>query len=454
MKFLSAILIVFFVPINHFPAKSQEVPVGTTIDEVVAVVGKHFVLLSDIESQYLQMRMQGSIQGSEENAKCQILENLLFEKLLLHQAALDSIELTPEQVNSELDRRMRYFIQQFGSQEKLEEYYNKSIIEFKDELREVIGEQLLIGQVQDKITEKTQVSPSEVRKFFRNIPKDSIPLISSEVEIAQVVKKPVITPEERFEVKERLKKMRERVLKGESFSALAVLYSEDPGSAKQGGDIGLRGRGELYPEFEAVAFKLNTGEISEIVETEAGYHIIEGIERRGEFVRVRHILLRPKVSPYQMAEAREFLDSIASLIRNDSIGFEDAVKQFSTDPSKNNNGLLINPYSGSSMWPVDELNPRVFFVIDKLNPGDISAPTLIQDEKGEEAYALLMLRKRTLPHRANLEEDYNQIQEWALLEKRQETVINWISKNLNRIYIKINENYHHCRFQQDWLLTP
>jgi len=452
MKLLSVIIILLFCFTASPILKGQEAPSGTTIDEVVAVVGKHFVLLSDIETQYLQMRMQGSIQGAEETAKCKILENLMFEKLLLHQASIDSIEITPDQVNSELDRRMRYFVQQFGSQEKLQEYYNKSILDFKEELREVIGEQMLIGRVQEKITEKTQVSPSEVRKFFRNIPKDSIPLISSEVEVAQIVRKPPISHEERFEVKERLKVMRDRVLKGESFSALAVLYSEDPGSAKQGGDIGLRGRGELYPEFEAVAFKLNTGEISEIVETEAGYHIIEGIERRGEFVRVRHILLRPKVSPYQMAEARNFLDSVSRLIRNDSITFENAVKRFSTDPSKNNNGLLINPYSGGSMWPVDELNPRIFFVIDKLATGEISAPVLIQDENGEEAYAILMLRRRTLPHRANLEEDYNQIQEWALLKKRQEAVIDWISRNLSKTYIKINEKYHTCRFEQNWLL--
>jgi peptidyl-prolyl cis-trans isomerase SurA len=453
MKALTTSLIIFLV----FAAaglRSQETVQGTTIDQVVAVVGKHFVLQSDVETQYLQMRMEGSIRGTEEQAKCQIFENLLFEKLLLHQAAVDSIEVTPEQINGELDRRMRYFVQQFGSQEKLEEYYNKSIIDFKDELRDVIGEQMLIGRVQDQITEKTQVSPAEVRKYFKSIPKDSIPLISSEVEVAQIVRKPPITHEERFEVKERLKKMRERVINGESFAALAVLYSEDPGSAKQGGDIGLRGRGELYPEFEAVAFKLNTGEVSEIVETEAGYHIIEGIERRGEFVRVRHILLRPKVSPYQMAEARNYLDSVANLIRNDSVQFADAVKQFSTDPSKNNNGLLINPNTGSSMWPVDELNPRIFFVIDKLNPGEISAPVLIQDDKGEDAYAILMLRRRTLPHRAKLEEDYNQIQEWALMQKKQETVINWISRNLSKTYVKINENFHDCRFEQNWLLTP
>jgi peptidyl-prolyl cis-trans isomerase SurA len=450
MKFIKHIWIALLLMIA-ISAANARVPGDTLIiDEVVAVVGKNFVLRSDVENQYMQMRMQGSIKGTETSVKCQVLENLLFEKLLLHQAVVDSIEVTPDQVSSELDRRMRYFISQFGSQEKLEEYYGKSILEFKDELRDVVADQLLVGKVQEEITFNTQVTPSEVKKFFKSMPRDSIPLISSMVEVAQVVKKPPITFEEKFQVKERLKTMRERVLNGESFEALARLYSEDPGSAKQGGDIGLHGRGELYPEFEAVAFKLEPGEVSEIVETEAGFHIIQGIQRRGEFVRVRHILIRPKVSPVEMAEARNFLDSIAVFIRNDSITFEEAVIKYSTDPSKNNGGLLINPMSGSAEWPVDQLDPKVFFVIDKMEVGEISTPILMQDEKGEEAYRLLYLKRRTQPHRANLEEDYNQIQDWALQKKKHEAMKEWISRNAKKAYIKINGEYTECNFEQKW----
>jgi peptidyl-prolyl cis-trans isomerase SurA len=423
---------------------------GTMIDEVVAVVGKHFILHSDIENQYLQLRMQGSIDGSESTVKCRIIENLLFEKLMLHQADIDSVEVTPEQVNSELDRRMRYFISQFGSQEKLEKFYDKSVIEFKAELSEVITEQLKIQQVQNTITENTRVTPSEVKKFFKAMPKDSIPLVSSVVQVAQIVKKPPISYQERFEVQERLRKLKKRVENGESFEALAVLYSEDPGSAKQGGDIGLHGRGELYPEFEAIAFKLQPGELSDIVETEAGFHIIQGIERRGEFVRVRHILVRPKVSPVELAEARVFLDSIATLIRNDSISFDDAVKKFSTDPDKNTEGLLINPYSGSTEWLVDELDPKVFFVIDKLTVGEVSAPVLMEDEKGEEAYRLLTLKERTEPHRANLDDDYDQMQNWALQIKKQEVIKKWIAYNAKKTYIKVNDDYKTCKFEQTW----
>jgi peptidyl-prolyl cis-trans isomerase SurA len=439
--------------VTYHPATAQDLeatPEGTTIDEVVAVIGKNYILRSDVESQYLQMRMQGTIKGTAETVKCQVFENLMFEKLLLHQAELDSIIITPDEVSSEQERRMRYFIQQFGSQEKLEKYYNKTILEFKEELYDVIADQMMINRVQEKITANTNVTPSEVRRFFKDIPRDSVPLVSSVVEVLQLVKKPPISYEEKFEVKERLNILRKRILNGESFEALAVLYSEDPGSAKQGGDIGLHGRGELYPEFEAVSFKLDPGQVSEIVETEAGFHIIQGIEKRGEFSRVRHILIRPKVSPVALAEARSFLDSIAQLIRHDSLTFDDAVRKYSTDPSKNNGGLMINPNTGSAQWSVEELDPKVFFVVDKLEPGEVSTPVLMEDEKGEEAYRLLMLSKRTQPHRANLEEDYNQIQDWALQQKKQQAIFEWIKKNAPKTYIKMYGEYPECKFAQSW----
>lgn len=428
-----------------------QTPQGIVIDEVVAVVGKEYILWSDIEQQYLQMKLQSQVQTSEESTRCMILESMLFEKLLLHQAEIDSVEITDDQVNAELDRRMRYFISQFGSQEKLEQFYDKSVNDFKNDLRDVISKQMKIEQVQQTITEHAAVSPAEVRKYFKSIPRDSIPLIPSVVEVSQIVSKPQVTPEEKFEVKERLSGYRKRIVDGEtSFEALARIYSEDPGSARQGGDIGLRGRGELYPEFEAVAFKLDPGEVSEIVETEAGYHIIQGIERRGDFVRVRHILLRPKVSPYELEKARVFLDSIGQLIRKDSISFDDAVVKFSTDPSRNNSGILINPKDGSSQWTPEELDPKVFFVIDKLEVGTVSTPVLMQDEEGAEAYRLLYLRRRTQPHRANLEEDYDQIQTWALMKKKSEIVQNWISINAKNAYIRIDEKYSTCDFQNKW----
>ena len=441
---ISVLILLIFVSTNLLRAQ------GTIIDQVVALVGKNIILQSDIDNQYLQIRLQGGITGSAPTIKCKILENLLFEKLMLHQAELDSVIITPEQLDSELDRRMRYFISQFGSQEKLEKFYDKSVIEFKAELREVIEDQMKVERVQQTITQNTKITPSGVKSFFRNIPKDSIPLMGSIVEIAQIVKKPPISYEEKFAVKDRLREMRGRIIKGESFEAFAVLYSEDPGSAKNGGDIGLHGRGELYPEFETVAFKLKHGEISEIVETETGYHIIHMIERKGDYIRVRHILLKPKVSPVELAEARIFLDSIANLIRSDSITFEDAVRKYSTDPSKNNGGFLINPYTGSNKWSVDEIDPKIFFVIDKLEVDEISNPVLMEDENGEEAYRLLYLLKRTKPHRANLDNDYDQLQNWALQMKKQKVIQKWINNNAQKTYIRVNDNYKDCDFEQSW----
>ncbi len=441
---ISVLILLIFVSTNLLRAQ------GTIIDQVVALVGKNIILQSDIDNQYLQIRLQGGITGSAPTIKCKILENLLFEKLMLHQAELDSVIITPEQLDSELDRRMRYFISQFGSQEKLEKFYDKSVIEFKAELREVIEDQMKVERVQQTITQNTKITPSGVKSFFRNIPKDSIPLMGSIVEIAQIVKKPPISYEEKFAVKDRLREMRGRIIKGESFEAFAVLYSEDPGSAKNGGDIGLHGRGELYPEFETVAFKLKHGEISEIVETETGFHIIQMIERKGDYIRVRHILLKPKVSPVELAEARIFLDSIANLIRSDSITFEDAVRKYSTDPSKNNGGFLINPYTGSNKWSVDEIDPKIFFVIDKLEVDEISNPVLMEDENGEEAYRLLYLLKRTKPHRANLDNDYDQLQNWALQMKKQKVIQKWINNNAQKTYIRVNDNYKDCDFEQSW----
>lgn len=449
MKKIFSVFILIIVFCNHHTAYGQD-PFGVVVDEVVAVVGKEYILLSDVEQQYLQMKMQEGIKESEESTKCLILENLLLEKLLLHQAELDSIVVTPDEINSELDRRMRYFIGQFGSQEKLEQFYDKSVAEFKKDLSDVISKQMMMQKVQQSITEFIEVSPSEVRKFYKNIPVDSIPLVSSVVELAQIVKKPAISPEEKFAVRERLLSYRKRIMDGESFEALAVLYSEDPGSARQGGDIGLHGRGELYPEFETIAFKLAPGEMSDIVETEAGFHIIQGIERRGDFVRVRHILMKPKVSPEELDKARIFLDSIAQLIRLDSISFEQAVAKFSTDPSRNNAGVMINPMDGGTQWALDALDPKVFFVIDKLEVGQISTPVMMQDQEGDQAYTILHLKKRTQPHRANMVDDYDQIQNWALRQKEAELIQKWVKGNSGKAYIRIDEKYRNCDFEHKW----
>ncbi len=423
----------------------------TLVDQVVAVVGKNIVLESDIEKQYLQLKMQGEIQDDKISSKCQILETVLFQKMLLNQAELDSIEITDGQIEQEINQRLHYFIAQIGSQEAFEEFYGKTIPEFKEEYREEVKQLLLVQEVQRTLNTSVDVTPSEVKSYFRAIPKDSLPLINSEVTIGQILKIPPVSLKQKLAVKENLRNLRKRILQGESFSTLAILYSEDPGSAKKGGELGLYGRGELYPEFEAIAFKLDRGEVSEIVETQAGFHIIQMIERKGEYVNVRHILMRPKVAPEDFMNAKLELDTVARLVRNEEITFDDAVMKYSDDPGKNNGGLLINPMTGTTQFEANQLEPSVSFVIDKLRVGEISNPVQMQTEEGQDAFRLLYLKIRTLPHRANLEEDYSRVQDWALQDKQVEAYRDWIRKKARKTYIKIIDKYKDsCTFDNEW----
>ncbi len=447
MKLKKIFALIAFITICVSTAYAQNAQV---IDKVVAVVGKNIIMQSDIEEQYMQYRLQGGIKGSASSIRCEILEDLLFRKLMLNQAELDSIEVTDTQVEAEMDYRIRYYLSQLGSQEKVEKYFNKTMSEIKDELRTIIKDQKMIEEVQRKIVEGVSATPSDVREFFNSIPSDSIPMISAQYEIAQLVKKPPITLDEKLEVKERLYGLRSRILKGERFSTLALLYSEDPGSAKKGGELGFQGRGELVPEFEAAAFALKDGEISEVVETEYGYHIIQMIERRGDYVNVRHILLTVKVSPEALQTAYNELDSIANLIRNDSITFDEAVRKFSDEDDKMNGGYLVNPNNGSTMFPAEDLDQQVSVVINKLQVGEVSNPVPMKTKNDKDAYRLLIIKKKTTPHKANLKDDYAQIQQWTMQRLRQEAINKWIDAKSSKAYVKICDDYSGCDFQFDW----
>ena len=451
MKKLFLIILLFaFAWQNNFAQQSD----AQIIDQVVAVVGKNIILESDIENQYLNYRMQnpGSIKGSSKDLRCQILEEQLFQKLMVAQAEVDSIEVKDVQVDGELERRLQMFITQFGSQEKMESYYNKTIPQIKNELRDIIKEQMLAQQVQQGIVMNVNVTPSEIKSYFKSIPEDSIPQIATEYQIAQIIKKPPISVEEKIRVKERLLDLRARILKGESFSTLAILYSEDPGSAKKGGELGFYGRGQLYPEFEAIAFKLKEGEISNIVETEAGYHIIQMIERKGDYVNVRHILLMPKVSPTDLQKASNQLDSIAQLIRNDSITFDQAVQQFSEGKNKGNKGLMVNQYTGGTTFEAEQLDQQISFVIEKMKVGDISNPVPLKTEENEDAYQIVLLKKKTKPHIANMKDDYSKIQAWAEADKKQKEIDKWIDLKAKDTYVKIIEQYKNCSFKHKWVI--
>jgi len=423
------------------------------LDQVVAVVGKNIILKSDIETQYLQYRMQGIIEGSSRSIKCKILKDLVFQKLLLNQADVDSIVVGESQVEQEMDRRFRYFIGQFGSKEKLEEYYEKTVDEFKEDMREVVRNQLIQQSVQGEIVKNIGITPKEVKAFYKQMPKDSLPLINTEYFVAELVKEPEISEAEKLRVKEKLLDLRSRILKGASFATMAILYSEDPGSAKKGGELGMYGRGELYPEFEDVAYTLAEGEISGIVETEAGYHIIQMIERQDDYINVRHILLRPKISPIQKQETITYLDSLYYLIQDSTYTFDKAVRTFSDSPNRISGGYLINPNSGNNLFQAEDLDPKVFYVIDKLKVGEVSKPVTFTTKDNKEAYRLLQLIEKTEPHRANIDQDYDKIYMIALNKKHQAELDKWVIEHSKTAYIRIVDNYADCDFYNN-LMKP
>ena len=437
-----------FEPIDARAQDSTEY----VVDEVVAVVGKNIILESDVETQYLSIKLQqqSGMSGNPASMRCKILESILYQKLMMAQAEVDSVEVSDMQVDAELDRRLGMFINQFGSQEKMEQYYNKTLFEIKQELHDIVKEQLITQQVQNGIVQNVTVTPSEIRSYFKSLPDDSIPLIKTEYVVAEIVKKPPVSVEEKIRVKEELLNLRKRILNGESFSTMAILYSEDPGSAAKGGELGFYGRGQLYPQFEAVAFKLKEGEISNVVETEAGYHIIQMIERKGDYINVRHILLTPKVSPADLMKARNELDSIARLIKSDSITFKEAVARFSDAENKNSGGLLINPYTGGTSFEAEQLDAQVSFTIEKMNVGEVSDPVPMKTEDQKDAYRLLKLVKRTKAHRANMKEDYSKIQQWALEDKKQRVIDEWINEKAAKTYVRIVDRYKKCDFVHDW----
>jgi peptidyl-prolyl cis-trans isomerase SurA len=449
MKFKEIIITLTILSSSLF-GYSQE---SQVIDQVVAVVGEKIVLQSDVEGRIAQLQAQNG--DLPANARCEIIENLLTEKLLVNQAKLDSVEVTTAQIDAELDRRLRYFIAQFGSKEAFEEFYKKSTLEFKEELRPSIRDLLLAQRMQAEITQNTTITPKEVKEFFKAIPIDSLPYFNAEVILAQVVKYAEINEDVKKMSKDKLIAIKERVSNDEDFATLAILYSEDPGSAKKGGELGFIGRGQLVKEFEAIAFKLKPDEVSDIIETQFGYHIIKMIERRGNEVNVRHILITPKVNPSDLNLAKNKLDSVHNLIRMDSISFEDAAEIYSDHKnSKNNNGLIQNRQDGSTKIPTDQLDPTLAFVIDTLKVGKISAPLFYQSEDGKQGYRIVKFIEKTDPHVANLDNDYPKIKTAALTQKQNKTVASWFKSKTSSTYIKVKEPFlEECPFLQT-IVTP
>jgi peptidyl-prolyl cis-trans isomerase SurA len=420
------------------------------LDRIVAVVGEHRILQSDIENQYLQNKAQGIAMPGD--PKCFILEENLSQKLLVNQAKIDSVEVSESNVEMELEGRLQYFIGMIGSQEALEEYFGKSILEIKSDMRESVRENMLTRQMQGTITADIRVTPSEVRNFFNSLPRDSIPFIDSKIEISQITMYPNVDEEAVFQTKQKLLDLRKRILDGEKFTTLAVLYSEGP-SAPKGGEIGFMGKGELDPAYAKAAFSLKEGGISTIVESSFGYHIIQLIERREDRVNTRHILMKPEINPGSIIATRNKLDSIAQLIRTDTVSFELAARIYSQDKNTAvNGGVMVNPLNNTTQFGMDELQPAEFVALRDLNVGEITDPFKSVDENGKEVYKIIYLQNRTKPHRANLKEDYMVLQEMALEKKKNDAYLLWLDEKIKETYVRIDNSFAGCEFRKKgWL---
>lgn len=422
------------------------------IDQIVAVVGGNTILKSDIEGMYIQNQAQGMT--SDGDMKCEILESLLVEKLLIAEAILDTtIEVSDSQINQNLDQRIEYFTTNLGSVQAVEKYFKKSIVEIKADLEEVIKNQQLTQQMQSKIIKDIAVTPAEVRYHYRNMKEDEIPMVSANVEYAQIVFKPKVELEEENRVKARLRELKKKIEEGSNFATMAVLYSEGP-SAKTGGELGYSGRASLDPAYAAAAFNLKGDRVSNVVKSEFGYHIIQLIDRKGEQVNTRHIIMKPKVSAEAMTQAYERLDSLANFIREEKITFEQAAATYSWDKdSRNNGGLVINPMTTSSKWLVTDLDPDVSKVLMDMNVNEISKPFKTIDRSNQqEVYKIVKLIRKKETHKANLRDDYIELAEEYLAKKKEEALDKWIRERQKMTYIRIDDTYVNCQFKYDgWI---
>lgn len=413
-----------------------------TVDGVAAIVGGDVILKSDIDEQYDVFNRQNF---GKPVSYCEVFEELLFQKLLIHHAAIDSISIGEEEVEANMDRRIQQLIMQMGDQKKLEDFYEKSVVEIKEDMRTLIKEQLTAQRMQMTVVEGIEVTPSEVREYYENLPADSIPLISAEVELSQIVKFPELSDEAEQEVIAKLKELKERIENGTSFSSMAILYSEDPGSNKKGGEYQGIQRGVFVKEFEAVAFNLRKGEISDPFKTEFGYHIVQLLEKRGEELDLRHILIKPKLTQENLQEAKNFLDSVSVAIANSEMTFEEASRRFSDDEqTRFNGGQMSNFQSGNNKFEVSQLDRGLFALISTLENDEISEASFYRTEDQREAFRIVRLDANYEPHKANLDLDFTRIKGFALQQKQAKTVEDWKNEKLADTFVKINEGYYDC----------
>jgi peptidyl-prolyl cis-trans isomerase SurA len=423
------------------------------VDEIVAVVADKIILRSEIEVAYEQaVRELGK--GSD-SLKIAILEQKLIENLLVLKAQIDSLPVNEERIDAELDERIRYFSQEYGGEKRLEEIYGKSISEIKAANREKIKNNQLAQAMMAKILKDVKVTPTDVKNFYNEIPEDSLPYISSEVELAQLVIEPKVSKESRQIAYEKIAELKRRIIEdGDKFSTLALIYSDDRTSASRGGDLGFFGRGMMVPEFEGAAFKLKPDSISKIIETKYGYHIIQGIQRRGEEANARHILIMPKIYPSDILLAKNLIDSLVNLVKNDSVSFEIVVKRHSTDEfTKGSGGYIGTMVTGNTRISVDILSKELNINVQDMKVGEISEPELftLPGPEQKKAWRVFYLKSETPPHRANLKDDYQKLQAQAFEKKQKQVKEKWVEKTRKEFYIQINGNYRNSEQLSKWI---
>lgn len=427
------------------------------IDEVIWIVGDEAILRSEVEEE----RMRAEYEGQEWKGDpyCIIPEQLAIQKLFLHQAILDSIEVSESTVSHQVDMRLNYYISQIGSKEKMEEYFRKTSSEIREEMMTAVRNQMIIQQMQAKLTENIHPTPAEIRRYYPTIPQDSLPTIPGQVEIQILSLEPMVPPEEIERIKTQLREFTDRVTSGKAqFSMLARMYSEDVESAKRGGELGMIGRGQLVEEFADAAFALSDPKkVSRIVKTEFGYHIIQLIEKRGDRINCRHILMRPRISEADKQRSMERLDSIAEEVRAGHINFEQAIARYSQDKNTAMNaGMMVNPQTGTTKWELQQLPSEIAKAVYQMEEGEISAPLVYMDEsKNQEVCAIIRIKKKSPAHKANLEEDFQTIR--TLLEQKlsADYIQTWIGKKINSTYVRIDPEWQGCDFEyKEWKNHP
>ncbi len=415
---------------------------STLLDKIDAIVNDKIILRSDIENQLDLLSLRGP---EEQKSRCELLERLIYNKILTTQALKDSLPLSNEEVEDELTRKVNYFISAAGSQEAFEEYYHKTVEQIKEDYREDIREQMLAARMRNKILGDIKVTPSEVKGYFDKLAKDSLPYFNATIELQQIVMKPRVSVVQQQSARDKAFGILERLRNGENFELLANLYSEDISSAQQGGLLDWAPRGTYVKEFEGAAFRLKAGEISDLVQTPFGYHIIEMIERRGDMIQVRHILVRPQSTSKDAEYAQNKLDSIRNDILNNKISFFQSVKDYSQDEqSKNVGGSILNYETGGTLLEVNKIDPNLYLMVDTLSIGAITSPIMFQAEDGSPAFRIVKLISKTNPHIADIKLDYDKMQNAAKSDKEEIVLQRWYDKNIKKTYLMVADEYKVC----------